>query len=162
MVVLIIVTLLALACSDPLSPPPRRQPRHRRKPGQRFAALRSANGTAPANQAQKLEDNGIWFEQISLEQGLSQSVVLSILQDSRGFMWFATQDGLNRYDGHEFVVYKHDSENPNSLSDNFVNALYEDPSGALWIGTNGGGLDRLDPGTGQFTHHDRTLTIPRA
>jgi signal transduction histidine kinase/ligand-binding sensor domain-containing protein len=102
------------------------------------------------------QDNDIKFDRISLDQGLSQSVVLSILQDSKGFMWFGTQDGLNRYDGYEFLVYKPDPEDPDSLSGGFVAALLEDSSGALWIGTSGAGLDRFDPETGRFTHfrHD--------
>jgi GAF domain-containing protein/ligand-binding sensor domain-containing protein/two-component sensor histidine kinase len=98
-------------------------------------------------------DNDIKFDRISLEQGLSQSVVLSILQDSRGFMWFGTQDGLNRYDGYGFVVYKHNPEDPNTLSGDFIWSLHEDRSGALWIGTNGAGLNKLDLGTGRFTHY---------
>ncbi|NIM96438.1 MAG: response regulator [Anaerolineales bacterium] len=92
------------------------------------------------------------FEHLSLEEGLSQSVVTSILQDSQGFMWFGTQDGLNRYDGYEFKIYKHDPDDPNSLSDNFVWSISEDGGGNLWLGTNGGGLDRFDPETQEFTN----------
>jgi len=84
------------------------------------------------------------FEQISIESGLSQSWVWCILQDKKGFMWFGTKDGLNRYDGHEFTVYKHDPENQKSLSNNIVIAIYEDKSGLLWIGTEGGGINRFD------------------
>ena len=101
----------------------------------------------------RARDNDLRFESISIEQGLSQSVALSILQDSRGFMWFGTQDGLNRYDGYEFVVYKHDPEDPHSISDNFVQSIFEDRMGALWIGTNVGGLNRLDRQTKQFTRY---------
>ena len=75
------------------------------------------------------------FERISLEQGLSQSTVFSMLQDSQGFMWFGTEDGLNKYDGYTFTIYKHDPDNPNSLSSNAVSAIYEDQEGMLWIGT---------------------------
>ena len=123
----------------------------------------SEGGQAGAGlRARRAQDNDIRFERISLEQGLSQSVVLCILQDSRGFMWFGTQDGLNRYDGYEFTVYKHDPENPNSLSDNFVQAIYKDQSGALWIGTNGRGLDRFDRGTEQFTHYPNDPDDPHS
>ncbi len=83
------------------------------------------------------------FDHISLEQGLSQSVVLDILQDRQGFMWFATQDGLNRYDGYTFKVFK------TVMS----NALAEDRNGRLWIASGGGGLTRYDPASGQFTHY---------
>ncbi|MGD9317051.1 MAG: two-component regulator propeller domain-containing protein, partial [Anaerolineae bacterium] len=99
------------------------------------------------------QDSHVDFQHFSIEQGLSQSVVPSILQDSRGFMWFGTQDGLNRFDGYEFVVYKHDPEDPDSLGGNFVQALNEDTSGTLWIGTNGGGISQLDRETGRFTHY---------
>ena len=91
------------------------------------------------------------FDHLSLEDGLSQSVVNAILQDQRGFIWLGTQDGLNRYDGYKFSVYKHDPAQENSISSNFIQALYEDPSGVIWIGTLGGGLNRYDPVTEQFT-----------
>ena len=110
-------------------------------------------GASSTQQKQSKRDTSIKFEQISLEQGLSQSVVLSILQDSRGFLWFGTQDGLSRYDGYEFVIYKHDPEHENSLSDNFISVIVEDDRGYLWIGTNSGGLNRFDPVTGQFNHY---------
>ncbi len=68
-------------------------------------------------------------------------------------MWFGTEDGLNRFDGYTFTVFRHDPQDTNSLSSNYVRCLLEDQTGALWIGTWGGGLDRLDPETGQFTHY---------
>src|SRR5688572_29070489 len=68
----------------------------------------------------------IRFERFSLEEGLSQSVVTSILQDRKGFLWVGTEDGLNRYDGYNFTVYKPDSTNPTSLSDRWITALAED------------------------------------
>ena len=58
-------------------------------------------------------------------------------------MWFGTKGGLNKYDGHEFTVYKHDPGNDKSLSNNIVTAIYEDDSGVLWIGTEGGGLNKF-------------------
>ncbi|MDJ0839130.1 MAG: two-component regulator propeller domain-containing protein [Acidobacteriota bacterium] len=81
---------------------------------------------------------------IGAEQGLSEGHVYCVLQDSRGFMWFGTRDGLNRYDGYEFKIYRHDPDDENSISNNFVYALWEDARGDLWIGTNGGGLNRFD------------------
>jgi signal transduction histidine kinase/ligand-binding sensor domain-containing protein len=77
-----------------------------------------------------------------------------ILHDSKGLMWFGTNDGLNRYDGYAFTVYKHDPDDPHSLSHNRVWSLYEDASGALWVGTYGGGLNRFDRGLEQFTRYD--------
>jgi len=94
------------------------------------------------------------FERISVEHGLSQSTVNCVLQDSKGFMWFGTDDGLNKYDGYSFTVYKHDPDDPHSLSHNRVKSVFEDQSGELWIGTWGGGLNKLDRDTGQFTHYD--------
>ncbi len=93
------------------------------------------------------------FTHLSLEDGLSQSTVISILQDSRGFMWFGTQDGLNRYDGYNFVVYRNDPNDLNSLGDNRIRAIVEDASGLLWIGTEAGGLNKYDPDTDTFTRY---------
>jgi ligand-binding sensor domain-containing protein/nitrate/nitrite-specific signal transduction histidine kinase len=91
------------------------------------------------------------FEHLSIEQGLSQNSIHSILQDRQGFMWFATEDGLDRYDGYGFQVYKHAPDNPASLSNNLVDTLYEDAEGQLWLGTYAG-LDRIDQRTGNFAH----------
>ena len=71
------------------------------------------------------------FERISIEQGLSQSIVEGALQDQTGFMWFVTEDGLNRYDGYRFLVKKHVAGDPNSLSHNELKAIHEDSSGKL-------------------------------
>ncbi len=90
------------------------------------------------------------FERISTEQGLSFPRVSSLLQDRQGFLWVGTHNGLNRYDGHDFVHFLHTPTDPASLSDNFVNTLYEDHDGILWIGTSNG-LNQYDPATGLFT-----------
>lgn len=60
------------------------------------------------------------FEHLSVKQGLSQATVTCILQDSRGFMWFGTQDGLNRFDGYTFTIFKHDPAFPGTLGGNFI------------------------------------------
>lgn len=91
------------------------------------------------------------FENVSLDEGLSQSTVLCIYQSSKGFMWFGTQEGLNKYDGYDFTVYRHDPVNTNSLSNDFVRAIVEDESGALWIGTDNRGLNKFDPATDNFS-----------
>jgi len=96
------------------------------------------------------------FERISIEQGLSQTTVYCIFQDTRGFMWFGTRDGLNKYDGYDFTVYKHTPGDPNSLSNNSVRAIYEDSSGALWIGTDAG-LNKFKREKETFSHY---LTDP--
>jgi len=66
------------------------------------------------------------FEHLTTSEGLSQSTVYDILQDSQGMMWFATQDGLNKYNGYDITVYEHDPGNPGSISYNRVSAIYED------------------------------------
>jgi len=76
-----------------------------------------------------------------------------VIQDRRGFLWFGTSDGLNRYDGYQFKVYRNQAGNANSLSNNYVLSLLEDRQGYLWIGTFGGGLNRLNPATGEFTRY---------
>ena len=92
------------------------------------------------------------FERLSVEQGLSQQSVLTILQDRRGFMWFGTQAGLNRYDGYRITGYRNEPGNPDSIPDNYVMASYEDAQGRLWFGTKGG-LARFDGATGRFLRY---------
>ncbi|NNG23283.1 sensor histidine kinase [Telluria aromaticivorans] len=92
------------------------------------------------------------FERLSIEQGLSQQSVLAILQDRRGFMWFGTQAGLNRYDGYRMTVYRNDPDNPDSIPDNYVMAAHEDPQGRMWFATKGG-LTRFDHATGKFIRY---------
>ena len=93
------------------------------------------------------------FRRFSVEDGLPHSRVLSIQQDSRGFLWVGTQNGLARFDGYEFQIHENRRGDPNSLAENFILDLYADGEGSLWVGTNGGGLDRLDLSTGKFHHH---------
>ena len=91
----------------------------------------------------------IRFDRLSLEQGLSQSTVQDILQDRRGYIWLATEDGLNRYDGLSFKVYKHDPADPASLPSSFVWDVEEDADGNLWIAT-AGGLAKWERATDRF------------
>lgn len=105
------------------------------------------SGLVPNLNAQNYD---ISFQRISLEQGLSQSIVESIVQDRKGFMWFGTEDGLNRYDGYGFTVIKNDPNDINSLSYNQVLTVYEDKLGMIWIGTFNGGLNKYDPETKKF------------
>ena len=95
------------------------------------------------------------FEHLTPQHGLAQITVGTILQDSRGFMWFGTRGGLNRFDGYAFSLYKNDPKNPNSLSSNSVYTLCEGPPGILWIGT-ADGLNKYDHKTDTFTvyRHD--------
>lgn len=89
------------------------------------------------------------FDHISIEQGLSQSSVKVIFQDRRGFLWFGTEDGLNRYDGYNVKIYKPDPDAIHSLSDRWINSIVEDREGYLWIATRLG-LNRYDPRTEEF------------
>lgn len=90
------------------------------------------------------------FAHLNLESGLSQNTVLSLLQDSRGFMWIGTENGLNRYDGTVVERYFHDPKDPNSISSDYIWDIAEDNASNLWIGTSNGGLQRWIRETGSF------------
>jgi len=83
------------------------------------------------------------FTHLSGEQGLSNSTIEAIFQDSRGFIWIGTRDGLNRYDGHEMLVYRNDPADSSSLSDSYIRSICEDRDHQLWVGTVNG-LNRLE------------------
>jgi ligand-binding sensor domain-containing protein/signal transduction histidine kinase len=93
------------------------------------------------------------FEHLGLADGLSQSVIHTIVQDRLGFLWVGTEDGLNRYDGYEFKTYRPDPENSDTINDRWITALAEDEEGYLWIGTRLGGLNRYNPNTDTFRHY---------
>ncbi|HEX2867407.1 MAG TPA: two-component regulator propeller domain-containing protein [Ignavibacteriales bacterium] len=99
------------------------------------------------------QDNLPTFEHISIEQGLSQSSINSIIQDYKGFMWIATADGLDRYDGYSFKIFRNIPRQAGSLSDNSVFAVYEDRSGNLWAGTLLGNLNKFNRQTERFTKY---------
>src|SRR5688500_12136808 len=84
----------------------------------------------------KAQQTGFNFINFKNKDGLSSSSVKAILKDRYGYMWFGTDDGLNRFDGVNFTVYKHDALDSTSIGGNNISALYEDPSGNLWVGTN--------------------------
>ena len=93
------------------------------------------------------------FDRLSLEQGLSQSIIEQMVQDQKGFMWFASEDGLNRFDGYRFTVYKNVPGNPNSLSYNELKALHVDRDGILWVGIFESGLNSFDPSTEEIVRY---------
>ncbi|HEV3412528.1 MAG TPA: two-component regulator propeller domain-containing protein [Puia sp.] len=97
------------------------------------------------------------FSHIGTEVGLSQSNVTCILRDKQGFMWFGTRDGLNRYDGYDFDVYKNVPEDTLSLSSNFVTSIMQDRKGDIWVGTWGGGLDRFDMEKHRFIRYGSVI-----
>ncbi len=93
------------------------------------------------------------FRSIGTEQGLSVGFVQCVIQDHKGFMWFGTQDGLNKYDGYEMAIFRNNPKEKNCISNNDIFCIYEDNKRTLWIGTNGGGLEEYDPVLNKFTHH---------
>jgi len=150
------VVLLATACAargvSSASASPRPEITPSTSSGQAPSAD-SGQGPSPLASTKPTPSN-LRFDRISVEQGLSHSTVNCILQDSYGFIWFATDDGLNRYDGDSFTVYKHNPDDLHSLSHNSVWSLFEDSAGVLWVGTFGGGLNRFDRDTEQFARYD--------
>lgn len=98
------------------------------------------------------QQQNIRFERISTERGLSNNTPKCILQDKTGFLWFGTRDGLNRYDGYTFKIYRHEPGNSNSLSHNNIWCLHADKERILWIGTDEG-LNRFDPRNGTFKRY---------
>lgn len=102
------------------------------------------------------QKTNIKFSHFGTADGLSQMNVTCILQDSRGFMWFGTRDGLNRYDGYKFKVYKNNPADSTSLSYNFIQALLEDSSGNIWVGTLGGGLNKFDREKDKFVSYQHS------
>ena len=81
-------------------------------------------------------------ETISSAEGLAEGTINSIIQDSRGFLWFGADNGLSRYDGYRFTLYTHDPADTSSLGANRVMILYEDRDDNLWVGTDGGRVDQ--------------------
>jgi len=95
--------------------------------------------------------NNFYFDQLTTRNGLSSNTVNTVIQDSKGFLWFGTETGLNRYDGYRFKIYQNNRNDSNSLSNNYIWSLCEDAEGNIWIATDGGGLNKLNPQTESFT-----------
>jgi hypothetical protein len=95
----------------------------------------------------------IRFDRPTGEDGRSQNVVLAIAQDRRRFRWFSTEDGLHKYEGHEFAIYKHEPDDAGTLSDDCVSVIYEDREGVLWVRTRNG-PNRLDRSTRTFVWYE--------
>ncbi len=96
------------------------------------------------------------FNHLTTSNGLSQNTVMDLTQDQRGFLWVATTDGLNRYDGEQFQTYRRSARDTSSLSNNFINCVFNDRQHRLWVGTHSGGINRLDASGVRFIHYNRT------
>jgi ligand-binding sensor domain-containing protein len=93
---------------------------------------------------------------------LPHNVVYSILQDRQGFMWFAGEGGLARYDGYTFKVYQHNPLDPGSIASNNISQIFQDNTGAIWASTWGAGVDRFDPPTETFQHYKNNPADPNS
>ena len=133
-------------------------------------ALLAAVAFAPEAAAQRVPEGGtrqypvsteeaLRLSALTIDDGLSQNAVSAVVQGPRGFLWVGTKDGLNRYDGYEFVVYTHDPADPHSLPDDHITALLANEDGTLWVGTATQGVARFDPVTGRATRYGG---IPRS
>ncbi|MDF1547876.1 MAG: two-component regulator propeller domain-containing protein [Bacteroidales bacterium] len=102
------------------------------------------------------QSKNIRFRRLTINDGLSLSSVYCIYQDSKGFMWFGTEDGLNRYDGKNFKIFRPDAGNKNSISHKWIDQVLEDKSGNLWFGSRGG-LTKYNPKKEAFTQYKNNL-----
>jgi ligand-binding sensor domain-containing protein/signal transduction histidine kinase len=103
----------------------------------------AAVGQEPPGRLASWEWGAPTFDVLGMAEGLSHASVTAILEDRDGFIWLGTQDGLNRFDGHDFLILRHSPVDPSTLADDFIEAIAQDPEGAIWVGTNRGGLARL-------------------
>src|SRR4029453_18275819 len=133
---LVLIVLVAACSEQPASA-------QTTPPGQ--PTIRHAAGSRPLPRDLK-------FSHLSTKNGLAQDNVVAILQDQRGFMWFATGEGLNRYDGTSFLVYKNNPSDPGSISHNFIRDVFEDDQGYLWIAAYPA-INKFDPRTERNTRY---------
>ncbi|WP_299553152.1 two-component regulator propeller domain-containing protein [Seonamhaeicola sp.] len=109
-----------------------------------------------------LAQSSVYFDHITTDDGLSQNDVNSIYQDQEGFMWFATHDGLNKYDGYSFTIYTPERDNSNSINSNLAYTITGDKQGNLWIGTTGNGLNFFDKSDEKFYHFTHDEKSPKS
>ena len=108
------------------------------------------------------------FKQFSPGQPISNQNITHVFQDSHGFIWIGTEDGLQRFDGYDLVLFRHDPADSNSISDNFISIIAEDRYTGqdgkryLWIGTETSGLNRYDPMTGQWQRYYHNPKDPKS
>lgn len=102
------------------------------------------------------------FRHLNISHGLADNTVSAILQDRKGFMWFGTDKGLNRYDGKNFELFVHNPKDTNSLSENYISALFEDRQGRIWIGTHNNGITIYNPVTQHFKRYEHNANKPES
>jgi signal transduction histidine kinase/ligand-binding sensor domain-containing protein len=122
-----------------------------------WIALAAASRATPAGALP--ESDGIEFTHLTIDQGLSNNIVNCILQDRKGFLWIGTPNGLNRYDGYRFTVYKANPVKAGHLVYDVIETLFEDRQGRLWIGTDNG-LSRFDQEMDAFTNYRNLPSDP--
>src|SRR5687767_100212 len=112
--------------------------------------------SCPVFQTAHAQQKNIRFDRFSIENGLSQSSVTGIVQDDLGYIWIATQDGLNRFDGYDFMIFKSDPDDSTTIPNNYIYFLEKDEYGFLWFGTNRG-IGRINPWNFNITRVNRDL-----
>jgi signal transduction histidine kinase/ligand-binding sensor domain-containing protein/CheY-like chemotaxis protein len=122
-----------------------------------FALIFGFCSFVPFSRAQNVTLN---TTSINSNNGLSQNSIQCILKDKYGFMWFGTQDGLNKYDGFKFTIYKNSKSNPSSIAANLIDAIGEDANGSVWAGTRLGGLSRYDRLHDYFVTYTNNIRNP--
>ncbi|HYV93943.1 MAG TPA: two-component regulator propeller domain-containing protein [Chitinophagales bacterium] len=120
------------------------------KPLLLFSFFLFASGFAVSQQ--KIPVEKLPFKLVSIDDGLSQGLVSALIQDKAGFLWFGTKDGLNKYDGYNFKIYRHVPNDSATLADNYVTRLFQDSRGLIWIAYNSNKIDVFNPKT-EFVFH---------
>ncbi|HBH22500.1 MAG TPA: hypothetical protein DDY13_03670 [Cytophagales bacterium] len=108
------------------------------------------------------QEKDLRFQHHTGQAGLSHQVVWAMMQDQQGFLWFGTEDGLNKYDGNNFEVFRHDRMDNTSIGDNFIYSLGEDHEGNIWVGTNSGGLAVYDRTKSKFYNFKHDPNDPKS
>jgi signal transduction histidine kinase/streptogramin lyase/ActR/RegA family two-component response regulator len=123
-----------------------------------LAGALTASAASPADDAQLYTTP--YFQTLGVAAGMPSSRIYKTVQDRDGYLWFGTQDGLARYDGVGFRVYRHDPKDPDSLGGNAVTALFVDRDNRIWCGGEESGLNMLDAGRNRFTHYRHDANDP--
>lgn len=113
---------------------------------------------APIGWAQ--QQDTVVFERLTIKNGLSHNNVRAIMQDRKGYIWFGSYGGIDRYDGRSFKTFKYEHGNPHSLSNNHVTALWEDQEGMIWAATSSNGLCKIDGDTENVTRYLEQRDLP--